>query len=283
MAGFLKPRWVLFLVLIVFIACKVPHLFYPYYWDESWPYALAIHKMYLHGISLMPTAVDPELSRGHPLFFHAIAAIWRHIFGASHLAMHSFALFISVWFLIAIYEAGLSLFNQRVALLALLLVSTLMVFFIQSSFVLFDVLIAFLCFLSLVFYVKDKFFLTALCLTAVFYTKESGLIIGFVLGWDALTCLFNKNIDWKTRVFRIVSVAVPCILIGIFFLLQKHIRGWYIFPLYNSLIELNWDHLWYNFRKNNLGNTFDYVSKQYYFLLLLLVSLLAAIKNKNVK
>src|SRR5271170_3215814 len=99
MAEFFKNRWVLFLVLIVFILCKIPHLHYPYYWDESWPYAVAIRDMYLHGVSLMPTAIDPELSRGHPLFFHAIAAIWMHIFGNSHISMHSFALTISVLFL----------------------------------------------------------------------------------------------------------------------------------------------------------------------------------------
>jgi len=106
---FLKPRWVLFLVLVIFIACKIPHLYYPYYWDESWPYAVAIKDMYKHGISLLPSAIDPELSRGHPLFFHAFAAIWMNIFGASHVAMHSLALFISVLFLIAVYEAGLRL------------------------------------------------------------------------------------------------------------------------------------------------------------------------------
>src|SRR5580704_9697985 len=105
MAEFLKKRWVLFLVLIVFAVCKLPHLHYAYYWDESWPYAVAIKTMYYHGISLMPNAIDPELSRGHPLFFHAIAALWMNIFGASHVSMHSFALLISLLLLVTLYEA----------------------------------------------------------------------------------------------------------------------------------------------------------------------------------
>ena len=154
MAGFFKNRWFLFLVLTVFIICKIPHLYYPYYWDESWPYAVAVKDMYKHGISLMPSAVDPELSRGHPLFFHAVAATWMNVFGSSPLAMHSFALTISILFLISIYEAGLKLFNQRVAMISLVLIAAQVVFFVQSSFVLFEVLIAFLSFLSLYFYVR---------------------------------------------------------------------------------------------------------------------------------
>jgi 4-amino-4-deoxy-L-arabinose transferase-like glycosyltransferase len=129
MANFLKRRWLLFAVLVVFILCKVPHLYYPFYWDESWPYATAVRTMYNHGISLMPGAIEGELSRGHPLFFHAAAATWMKVFGATHFSMHCFALFIAVCCLVAVYEAGLRLFNQRVALLALLLVATQAIFF----------------------------------------------------------------------------------------------------------------------------------------------------------
>lgn len=283
MANFIKNRWALFLVLAVFIAFKIPHLFYPYYWDESWPYAVAIKEMYIHGISLMPTALDPELSRGHPLFFHAIAAMWMSVFGPSLVSMHSFALTISVLFLIAIYEVGLKLFNQRVATMALCLVATLVVFFVQSSFVLFEMLIAFLCFLSIAFYTLNKHVLTAVCLTAVFYTKESGLMVGFLLGIDALISLFNKQYDWKVRMYKLLSVGVPCILIGVFFLLQKHIRGWYIFPLYNDIIEHRWGNIWYNFRINGLHTTFTYDSKYLHFVILLLVVLIGAIKKRSVK
>ena len=283
MSAILKTRWVLFLVLVVFIVCKVPHLFYAYYWDESWPYAVAIKQMYHHGVSLMPTAVDPELSRGHPLFFHAAAALWMNIFGSSHVAMHSFALLIAVLFLIAIYEAGIRLFNQHVAVLSIILVAVQMVFYVQASFVLFEMLVAFLVFLSLYYYTVDKYFLTALCLTALFYTKESGLIAGFVIGIAACIGLFNGNTPVKTRLLRMLSIAAPCILIGIFFLIQKHIRGWYIFPLYNGLIEHSWTMFWYNFRINSLCSTVMRDNRNFYFILLGLLSIVAAVRNKNLK
>jgi len=281
MAGFIKNRWVLFLVLIVFFICKLPHLSYPYYWDESWPYAPAIQAMYHHGVSLLPSAIDPELSRGHPLFFHAIAAAWANVFGPSLVSMHSFALVISLLFLIAIYEAGLWLFNQRVAVMATLLVATQEFFFVQSSFVLFEVLIAFLCFLSIVFYTRDKYILTALCLTMLFYTKESGLIAGFVLGLHAVICFFDSKEAMKVRLFRMGSVAVPCILILCFFLLQKQQRGWYIFPLYSGIIEHSWKAFWYKFRMGPVRDSFYEHGKFYYFLLLPLLAIVATIKNKR--
>lgn len=283
MNSFIKRYWVLFIVLAVFIFFKVPHLYYPYYWDESWPYAPAIKQLLHHGISLMPGAVEGELSRGHPLFFHAIAALWMKIFGDSLFAMHSFALTISILFLISIYEAGLRFFNQRVAVMGLMLVATQVAFFIQSSFVLFEMLVAFLAFLSICFYVKDKYVLTALCLTALFYTKESGLIVGFVLGIDSLVSAFRTSLPVKTRIYRLLSIGVPCILIGVFFMLQKQIMGWYIFPFYSGLIEHSWPAFWYKFRMTCIRVSFYEDFKYYYFDALMIMAIVAAIKNKTIR
>ncbi len=279
----INERLPAFTISAMFILCRAPYLNYAYYWDESWPYAVAIRDMYHHGISLMPGAMDPELSRGHPLFFHAIAAMWMHIFGDSHVSMHSFALLISVLFLISIYETSLSLFGKRMATLALLLVSIQEMFFVQSAMVLFEMLVAFLSFLSLVFYVKERYILTALCLTMVFYTKESGLIMGFVLGIDALAASRNKELPFRERMAKLLSVGIPCILIGIFFLVQKHLRGWYVFPLYSDLVKFDWDRFWYSFRIGSLHCIFVYQSRQYNFLLLVILAVVAAFRQRHLR
>ena len=281
MINFIKNRLALFLVVIVFVMCKIPHLFYAYYWDESWPYMPAIRAMYRHGVSLMPGSVEPNLTRGHPLFFHAIGAIWMSVFGASHVSMHSFALLISVAMLVVVYEAGLILFNKRVAIMSLLLVATQVIFFVQSSFLLPEVLVALLVFLSLYFYVRDKYLLTVLCLTALFYTKESGLIAGAVLGIAACIGLVNKEISLKPRLLRLLSVAIPCVMIAAFFIIQKHINGWYIFPLHNDLIEYKWRSFWYTFRMSIVCSAFLRDYRYWYFVLLLVLSVVAAVKNKN--
>jgi 4-amino-4-deoxy-L-arabinose transferase-like glycosyltransferase len=278
---FLKSRWVLLTVLCVFIVLKLPHLSYPYYWDESWPYATALRAMYTNGVSLLPNAMDADISRGHPLLFHVLAAGWMKVFGVSHVALHSFALLISVAFLVVIYEAGLSLFNDRVAIMALLLVASQEVFFIQSSFVLLEVLVALLCFLSLWCYATNKHLLVAIFLTLLFYTKESGLILGAILGLDALVQLFGKNTGLKEKIGRLLSVGVPCILIALFFLIQKYQRGWYIFPLHSDIIEGSWNAFWYKFRMCCVSDVFYNNLKFYYFLLLGVVATVAAIRSRK--
>lgn len=280
MIEFLKRRWVLMVVLLVFIICKVPHLAYPYYWDESWPYMPAIKAMFNNGISLSPGAMEVGLSRGHPLLFHALAAGWMKLFGCSHIATHTFALFVSLVLLITLYEAGLSIFNKRVAIMATILVATQELFFVQSSFMLPEVLVALLAFTSLCFYIRDKYVLSALSLTALFFTKESGMVMGLVLGLDALVGAFNSGTPLRIRLSRLGAIAIPCILIGVFFLIQKQMRGWYVFPYHTEIMEHSWKAFWYKFRMACMRDVFYLNYKYYYFLLLAALAIGAAIKNK---
>ena len=239
--------------------------------------------MYRNGISLLPGAIDPNLSRGHPLFFHAMAAAWMHIFGTSNKSLHLFALFISLLFLITIYEVGYRIFNKRVAVIALLLVATHVSFFVQSSFVLFEVLVAFLCFLSIYLYVKEKYLLTTLTLTALFLTKESGIIAGFVIGADAIIGLFSKNILLKTKLLKLMPVVVACSTMGLFFVIQKHVSGWYVLPLYTDTILSKWPDIWYRFRtcivKTIFYEGYDYLV----FFALYAYSIMNVLKERKLK
>ncbi len=279
---YVRDRWFLLFVLVVFIILKYPHLSYPFYWDESWPYATAVHHMYYHGVSLMPNAINAEISRGHPLFFHAAAAIWMHIFGTTNFSLHAFALFISILVLIAVYEAGLRVFNKRVAVLSLILIATQVIFFVQSSFLLLEMLVALLGFLSFYYYVCGKYFLTALVLSMLFLTKESGLIVGFVIGLDALIELFNKNNSIKTRLYKITAVAAPVLVIIIYFLVQYKVQGWLIFPFYKDQIVHWWGPYWDAFRLCLTYIFYDYYGYIFYGFLLLLV-VIATVRSKNKK
>src|SRR5437868_2860850 len=122
--SFLRTRWLLLLVLLVFVCFKIPLLHYPFYCDEGWVYAPAVKTMALHGPSLLPGAIPDSLSRGHPLMFHFLCSLWIRCFGSSNIAVHSFPLLVSVIFMFALYECCLRLFDKRVASIALLLVAT---------------------------------------------------------------------------------------------------------------------------------------------------------------
>ena len=278
---FIMARWVLFAVMVVFTAAKIPHLSYPYYWDECWPYAPAIAQMSHHGISLLPGALDPDFSRGHPLLFHALAATWMRIFGNSHIAMHSFALVIALVMLVVIYESALRHFGRNVAIIALLLVATQVVFFVQSSFVMLEIILALWILLALWAYALGKYLQTSLWLTAAVFTKETALVLAFVLIIDAGVCLLNRNVAVKERLYRLCSVLVPLTLISVFFILQKQLRGWYVYPMHTDMMVFQWTSFWYKFRMSCMRLLFYDNYKFYPYLLLMLFSVVAALKSKK--
>lgn len=269
------------LILAIFIACKIPYLHYAFYWDESWPYSAALKEMYKHGPSLLPGAIDPDYSKGHPLFFHSIAAVWMNIFGTSNTALHSFALSISSILLCAIYEIVLKLFNLRAAILATLLTALQVIFFVQSSFILPEILIALLALLSIFFYSRGQYLFTSIFLTALFFSKETGLVVGIVLGIDALIRLFNTRETLRLRLLRGTSILIPTLLIISFFLLQKQLRGWYFFPEHTGMIVKDWNLFFYNFKLGGMVSSFTMDDRYYYYLLLPILGITAAWKLKN--
>lgn len=281
-SSFFKDRLFLWALLLVFVLLKIPHLDYPFYWDECWPYASAIRRMYDAGPGLLPGVIPSDYSRGHPLLFHFLAALWMKIFGTSFIAMHSFPLFLSVLGIAGVYEAGLKLFNRNVAMLSALLLSFQVMFFVQASFLLPEVFLAFLGFFSIYFYARRRFGLTILFLTALFYTKESGMVVGVVLGVDALLQTLRSKASLRDRLLPLLSVAVPVVLIALFFIAQKIIMGWYVFPFHTGLIELALPRI-----LTKLRGCFDVLFvhdlRQYILLLLLVLFAAAAVKFKSLK
>ena len=74
------PGFLLFLCWLIFIIFKLPHLSLPYYSDEAWSYIPAIHMMETNGLSMLPDALPPDVSRGHPLLFYFLGALWMRVF-----------------------------------------------------------------------------------------------------------------------------------------------------------------------------------------------------------
>lgn len=233
----LSSRSLAYCLVLLFIVLKSAHLDYPFFWDESWPYASAIHEMYKVGPSLSPSAIPPELSRGHPTLFIFLVSVWMKLFGTSLTAIHSFPLFIAALFSLAIYETGRKLFSARTGVLALLLIIFQAVFFVQASFVLLEVFLAFFGLLSLYFYAKGKLTLLSLSLLILFFTKESGLALGLTLGIVSLVRLAIKDIDGKMFLRHLVAFGLPLLAIVIFFQIQKDQLGWYFFPYHVELME----------------------------------------------
>lgn len=236
MEKILQSRLLPYSIIIVFILLKIPHLDYPFFWDESWPYASAIHEMYKNGPSLSPDAISPELSRGHPTLFIFLTAVWMKIFGTSFTAIHSFPLLISTLFGISIYETGRKLFSPAAGLLAVALILFQPLFFVQSGFVLLEIPLAFAGLLCLYFYAQNRLVPLTIGLLVLFFIKETGLVLGLALGITSVIRLLAKDISLKQFTRHLGVFAIPLAAVVVFFVIQKQMLGWYFFPYHMDLL-----------------------------------------------
>jgi Dolichyl-phosphate-mannose-protein mannosyltransferase len=278
----LKKRLPLIAVLCCFVAMRLPYLHALFYWDESWVYAPATIAMKTHGASLLPGAIDVSLSRGHPMLFPALFALWMSLFGTSHLAMHCGALVIAMSLLITVYEVCLSWFGARAALIGTILVATHFVFFADSTSVLPDVLISLLALTSIHFYCRDKFLPATISMSLLFFSKESTLVIGLVAGIDALLSFAKKNLPFAIAVKRCVTVAIPSVLIAGFFVMQKSKYGWFFYPEHTGDINIDPGHTFYWLRKA-IDIVFIDENEYWIYLALLVVCIVVAIRQKNIR
>lgn len=277
----ISMRLPLLAVVAIFIFLKVPHLNYPFYWDESWPYTAAIKAMYLHGPSLSPAAIIPDLSRGHPLIFHSLAASWMQLFGTTNTAMHSFALTVSVILLIAVYEVSLKLFGMWQALAAVVLLASQQMFFVQSSFLLPEVLVALLSLLGIYFYSTRQYALCTATAAALVLTKECGLTVVLLFALDGACSMFSSGVGIREKLARVACALLPVAAYTYFVLLQRHYHGWYFYPLHTGLVERSFDGFWYRFRFACIADLFSRQHRQYLFLFVGLCPVLASFSSRQ--
>ena len=228
------------LVAMVFIIAKMPAMQLPYFWDELGVYARAGLYLHDHGVGLLPAVLPPELSRGHPLLFSFIHGLGYQIFGDSVLGGHITGLLIALALVLSVYYISNVHFNQKTALLAMMLTIAQPVFFAQSILVLPEVCLALLMLWSLHYWAKKKYGWFAMFATMAILVKETAIIIPVVVASaDIIVWLVRRNkypvggLKWQQ-----LFLITPFVIFGIFLLIQKQQNGWYFFPLHQDNVEI---------------------------------------------
>ncbi len=227
----------LFVAILFFVISKWNALFLPYFWDEAWSYIPAIDEMIQKIPCLIPNCIDPELYRGHPLFFYFLSSFWAKIFENSLFALHSFALLVSILTIVSFFRVSKLFIDKKYALLIAVLLMLQEVFFVQSTFLLPEILITLLTLEAFYAYQKKEYIYFLLTASLLGITKESGIII---LGVFALYHLINCILRRKRNILSYIWIGMPFIPITIFFLYQSYILGWFFFPLHTGMIDLSW-------------------------------------------
>ena len=235
----------LFLAIVVFLATKGTHLNIPYFWDESWVYAPAVLTMAEVGPSLSPSALPADLSRGHPLLFHFVGGVWLNMFGTSIVSSHSFALFISTFFLLAFHWVLEKVYNARIALVSTVLVAFQSIFYAQSSLLLPETLLTAASFLAVSFFVLDRWYLYVLFASIAVLTKESGVTVPIAA---AIVCQLTQTRLYPDFSFGAFSkkTAIALAPLGVFLLfmlIQFLQRGWFLYPDHVALTSIHYTNI----------------------------------------
>ncbi len=228
-------NWLFAGLVVVFIGLKFSDLFLPYFWDELGVYSQCAVYQFQNGISLMPSSLPPELSRGHPLFFTFCNAINMQLFGSKVVAAHAFNLFVAVLLLCVVYTYIGKHFNRLVAFVSVLLLAAQPLFIAQSALVVPEVMLSLLLVLSLFNYYEERYLLSGIFGVLGLLTKESAIVLPVVLiTYSVFQFLFFKNRQAAFRPFNLFFTVIPYIVFGIFLLIQKQQNGWYFFPYHIS-------------------------------------------------
>ncbi len=230
----------LLLVIIIFIGVKIPFLSLPYYWDEAWIYAPAIRTMEETKLGILPNSLPPELSRGHPLLFHFLGAIWMTAFGTSVTAGHLFPLLLSVLLFAAVYLFGKKIFlSDKAGFTAAFVLALQPIFLAQSGLLLPEVMLALFSLLTFYFYLDNKRILYVFAGILMLFTKETGLtVIATLLLWTLLEAMFSiDGKKWKKFFVSSIIIALPLIPFIAYLAYQNMLQGWFIFPEHIGLIS----------------------------------------------
>lgn len=226
--------------IILFCICKFPALHLPYFWDELGVYARASLYLSDHHLSILPAALPPELSRGHPLLFYFFHALSMRLFNDSVLTAHLTALFISCLFLISLY---LLLKKETGAWSALAIVLLLMLqplFYTQSVFVLPEVSLALFIWLSIYAFKKERYISYTIFSSLAILIKETAVIIPVVC-FAYLLLNLKRNTQPVSSLFKkqYLSLLISPAIFLIFICIQKLQNGWYFFPYHTGAIQTN--------------------------------------------
>ena len=278
-SGILKP-WTahaLFALLcIILTICQWKALWLPYYWDELGVYAPAANALYEHGLSLMPGALDPEFSRGHPLLFAFLGASMFKLFGSSVFTAHAFAFSISLLLLWAVYYKASRYYSYTIGLIAAVLIAVQPFFIGLSTLLLPEILLALFAWLALTSFHENKYGMAGLYSTLAVFTKESGILLPIAfIGYLLLQqILFWKESKGKWNI-RLLWLFTPFLFFGLFLVVQKIQNGWYFFPYHVSTVSLEWPTV-----QEHFGDFFNFLirnQKRNWWKWIMIAGLVAAI------
>lgn len=230
---FTRSNLFLLLSITILLVIKIPHLGFPFSWDEAWSYYLAILKMAETGPTLLPGSIDIGNSRGHPLLFYFIMSSWIKLTPDIIWLKRIVPLLISVLVLLSFHRLVARHINLIAANLATPLLSVQSLFVAQASLILPEMLLTLFLILSLNSFLSGRYGLFAVWASLMVLTKETGVFFTGVFGLIYL--VENRNLYKEPKFWTNgMIMAIPLAVYGIFLILHTRAYG---APFFNEHLE----------------------------------------------
>ena len=230
-----KWSWLLLVLSsVVFVVFRWEDLYLPLFWDELGVYGPGVFSMLDHGIGLLPSSLDPELSRGHPLLFYAFYAWYASIFGTDLLVLRIPGILITISLAWTLWIVGRSFLSTATAALAGGLFLAIPAVFAQSGLILPEMMLSLFILLSLFFAAKERFWPYLIVASLAILTKETGILIPIA---GSVWYLFRRT---KEKWRKALIALSPLLVFAIFLLIQRIQNGWFFFPYHEELISFSW-------------------------------------------
>ncbi|MBX2908217.1 MAG: glycosyltransferase family 39 protein [Chitinophagales bacterium] len=270
------------IILLVFVFFKLQDISLPYFWDELGVYAPGALKMIDNqSIGVLPINLEPEYSRGHPLFFVFSQAVWMNIFGQSVVSGHSFSILLGVLTLIATYFTSNNLFDKRTALFATTLLAVQPIFYALAGLILPEMMLALFVLLSVWAIIRQRWFLFFILSSVAIMIKESAIVLPALAAMVVFADAFKSEKFFSLQNTIKMFFALGSLLVfGIFLLIQKEQNGWYFFPLHINLMEHSAINTYYKV-KQICDEVFYRQGRIYLSLLLFILPVFFYLKNRN--
>ena len=209
----------------------------PWFWDEADVYVPGARWLAEHGLDFRPGVFPDDWSRGHPPLLYLLAGIAFQWFGAVPTVGHLLVLPFGVMALASTWLLGDTLFGRPAGAAAALLLGLTPLFMSMTNMLLPEVPLTGLTALALLLFARGHLLGATLCGCALVLIKETGVftpaaITGAVLLAEAKAGRLKQRETWRRLAIAAAPVAV---LIG-FFVWQKALAGYYVFPHHAGML-----------------------------------------------
>jgi hypothetical protein len=227
-----------------------------FFWDELGVYGRSVYALLDAGVSPWPSALDPELSRGHPMAYVFGQALLASVFGQGRTTLHAINLGIAV-LLLGLVARGTRqatgpsaegrIWPWALAATAWLAVQPL--YRAQATLVLPEMTLALAVAGMLLAYHRGARWSYLLWGLLAVWTKETAVVVPAALLADAVTgggprealggVFARTGETLRSRMASLAWVAAPWAGFAAFLLVQKAQLGWFFFPYHTSLFDLS--------------------------------------------